>query len=277
MQIQNLQIFNSTAAADGAWIDISNLVSFSVQIVGGLGTGVWIEVSNDPNVMINNTASPLAAPSAPLLSQYPYGALKDQGTIYIQLTYVTAWGETTASTTSSLAVNDGYQLLIASPTSTIGSPPATVSNGAIGWNVYASQTGSAGTFVLQTPPQFHPQHSVDSTGSGGGVSGTGGVHYAISGALPFSQNFSMSNGFQNTGIVPPAINQSGTANVGINVCGSGNTFITGSATDSPIAVLVDSNLAQVIWSPSCMVWKWLRVRKSGSSTQTTAYLVGQRG
>lgn len=49
MLVTNNEIFNSAAAADGAWRNISNFVAYSVQIKGiEAGSTVWIEVCNDP-------------------------------------------------------------------------------------------------------------------------------------------------------------------------------------------------------------------------------------
>lgn len=255
MQVQNIQIFSSTTAADGAWIDVSNLVSMSVHLVG-VEAAVWIEVSNDPNVTIDG-ANISAPASGPTLSQFAYGALTSQGTYFVKTTYITQWGETIASAESSLAVSDNNQLVVLAP------PPVV---GAIGWNVYIGRVTN--TEVLQTTPAFAPQHVTD----------TGGYSYATNGALPLGQNFIL-RAFNNSGIVVPSSNTSGSVNVGINVLGTGGTFSMSTQTDGPISLFVDTNKAQVMWSPSSMNWKYLRVRKSAATQVllTTAYICGQRG
>src|SRR5580658_8535836 len=131
MQIQNLQIFNYTttpvpASGIGAWIDVSNLVGMSVQI-NNYSSGVTdIQVSNDPNVCIDG---PVIGPpgSAPVLSQFlsqpgnlstqpPNPALVTSQlpaqTFYVKYTFITKWGETSASAESSLAVSAGNYLFV---------------------------------------------------------------------------------------------------------------------------------------------------------------------
>jgi hypothetical protein len=254
---------------NGPWIDVSNLVSLSVQITNFSGSD--IQVSNDPNVCIDGPG--IGAPAtAPVLSQFLASTGFQSGvsnlaaqTYFVKTTYVTAWGETTASGESTLAVLAGNYLFVA--------PPTNVPAGVIGWNVYVSTT--TGTEVLQTGPQFSPQRLVDSIGTVGGTlaPSTGpqsGVHYAISGALPLKKNFMMLHGLQQTQWVPPVSDQSGSPNSGVSVTqGSG---FTGS-TDTTVAVWV--NGGNVMWTPSCMTWQWLRVTNGGSTT--AAYLNGQRG
>jgi len=290
MQIQNLQIYNyatADASHNGPWIDISNLVSLSVQInnVGSAG----IEVSNDPNVNINGPG--IGPPSVPVLSQFPslpgfaslVGGLNDTPsgatytpdvsqlpatTFYVKITYVTKWGETSASSESVLAVTRGNYLFVAAPTIS-GSPADNVPAHVIGWNVYVGL--SSGAEVLQTGPQFAPQQSVDGYGTVGGTVNPLGpgqsTHFAISGALPLAQNFSMVNGFQQTQWAAPSADNSGGTNSGVNV-GSLTTSV-----DAPVAIFYQS--PNTVWSPSSMTWKWLRVVSGGSTT--AAFLNGQRG
>lgn len=279
MQVQNLQIFSSTLAANGSWIDISNLVSFSVHITG-IEVATTIEVSNDPNVMIDGSA--VGAPgSAPTLLQYPAGAGFQSGvsnlpaaTFFVTTTFITKWGETTASSESSLAVSAGNYLLVVAPVPTAAQAPHVT-----GWNIYVSL--STGTEVLQTAPPYSPQRLIDGVGSAGGTVNPLGpgqsTHFAISGALPLAQNFSMLNGFQNTGISSPSLDASGGAGLGVQVAADLSTATTA---DLPIAIFADTNNSkQIMWSPSNMNWKWLRVTKSAATQTklTTAYLCGVRG
>jgi hypothetical protein len=283
MQIQNLQIFDfaTAVATNGPWIDISNLVSLSVQINNYGSAG--IEVSNDPNVMIDGPV--IGPPSVgPVLSQFastpgssaltgqgPYPSKPDASmlpaqTFYVVTTFVTKWGETTASGNNSLAVTAGNYLFVAAPVPSAAQAPAV-----IGWNVYVSLTGGAGTYVLQGAPGFDPQRLVDGIGSVGGtvdpLGPSSSTHFAISNALPLQQNFAMVNGFQNTGYVPPASDQSGGTNSGVNV----GTFAA--SPDSAVATFISGG--NVMWSPSSMTWKFLRVIGGGATT--VAWINGQRG
>jgi hypothetical protein len=270
MQIQNLQIFNySTADAshNGPWIDISNLVSFSVHILNFGSAG--LQVSNDPNVNIDGAAIGPPA-SAPVLSQFAAGTGFASGVsmlaaqnFFVKTTFVTKWGETTASSESSLVVTAGNYLFVAAPV-----PSAAQAPSVIGWNVYVGL--STGTEVLQNGNQFDPQRLVDQYGTVGGTpaapTGTSSTRFAITGAMPLQQNFSMSNGFRQTQWVPPASDASGGVNAGISV---GSL----AATDSPIAIFNDGT--NLMWSPSSMTWKWIRVVGGGATT--VAYLTGQKG
>lgn len=49
LPVNNL-IFDSTVAADGAWRNVSNFTSISIQIIGAEDV-VWIEATNDPTVV----------------------------------------------------------------------------------------------------------------------------------------------------------------------------------------------------------------------------------
>jgi hypothetical protein len=281
MQIQNLQIYSSSIAvsAKGPWIDVSNLVSLSVQVNGynsGVGNGADIEVSNDPNVMIDGTG--IGAPgSAPVLSQIAGGLTFQSGvsnlpalTYYVKVTYITKWGETTASAEANLAVTAGNALIVAVP-----APSATQVPFVTGWNVYAAL--STGAEVLQTAPPYSPQRLIDGIGTvGGTTSGTGGIHWATTGALPIAQpSYTLINGFQNTGFLPPGSDQSGGTNFGVSVSsGAGLSTLTPD-TNTTVAVFIDSSNHNLMWTPSCMTWKFLRVINGGAST--VAYLNGQRG
>jgi len=290
MQIQNLQIFSSTPAADGSWIDISNLVSFSVHITG-VEAATWIEVSNDPNVMIDGAA--IGPPgSAPVLSQFasfpgsanlvggsnsavggpPDVSQLPATTFYVKTSFVTKWGETTPSAESSLAVTAGNYLFVAAPV-----PSAAQAPSVIGWNCYVGL--ATGAEVLQGGGVFDPQRLADGIGTQGGTVNPLGpnssTHFPLTGALPLQQNFSMVNGFQNTGFTPSGSDNSGGVNLGVMVVADFTASVT---TDAPIAIFADvNNNKQVMWSPSSMTWKFLRVRKTGATKLTTAYLNGQRG
>jgi hypothetical protein len=255
MQIKNLKIFDSTAPADGAWIDISNLVALSVSFTG-VEASTWIEVSNDPDININaaNSGAVLAAPSAPVLSQSAYGNLTSQGTYFVKTTYTTKWGETTPSAEASFTVTDGNVL--------VAQPPAKDALGlATGYNVYVSKVTN--TETLQTGPPYVPAHVVDATP---------GIHWAINGVLPLNQPFVLSNGLQPSSTVVPIASTAGGVGIGTALMAD----ISAATSGEEIAIFKSGNTAIV--NPSCLCWKWLRVRKStGSSLETVAWILGQTG
>lgn len=259
MQIKNIKIFDSTTAADGAWIDISNLVAMSVSFTGLEGK-VWVEVSNDPDININaaNGGSVLAPPSAPVLSQIPFGALTGQGTYFVKITYVTKWGETLPSAESSLAVTDGNVLRVA--------PPAADAKGlATGYNVYISKVTN--TETLQTMPPYTPARTVDATP---------GIHYAISGAVPLNMPFVLQNGLQVSSYGVPVASTAGGIGNGVSITG---TTLVGLVSSEEIAIFPSTVTTTAVINPSCLCWKWMRVRKDNTAqtTETIAWLMGQNG
>jgi hypothetical protein len=288
MQIKNIQIFSVAigSAADGAWVDVSNLVSLSVQ-VNGIEGNTWIEVSNDPNVPIDGAG--IGAPSAaPTLSQFASLPQANTGdniyvtppsnnsqlpatTFFVKTTFVTKWGETTASTESSLAVTAGNYLYVAPAAPTAAQAPYVT-----GYNVYVGLVTN--TEVLQTGPQYQPQRLIDGVGTPGGTVNPLGpgqsTHFAISGALPVNQpGFAMTNGFQQTQWAPPGVDQSGGAGAGIKIPAT----LVGATSSGEVNIAITGTNA--MWNPSGLVWKWLRVRKDNTSTAlaTVAYLMGQNG
>ena len=301
MQVQNLLIYSSAiadASSNGPWIDISNLVGLSVQINTFTTATTDIEVSNDPNVMIDGAT--IGAPgSAPTLKQFPsttqgfsslvggnvaavqgppdISQLPEPVTYFVTTTFITKWGETIASAESSLAVTSTVvngvtipnYLLVAAPV-----PSATQAPFVIGWNCYVGLT--SGAEVLQTTPNYTPQRLVDGIGTvGGTVSPLVGqsTHFAISGALPLQQNFSMVNGFKQTQWTSPVSGTAGGTNAGISVTNGAGFTTTASDENQSVAVFyTGSNL---MWSPSSMTWKFIRVTHGAAGT--VAYLNGQRG
>ena len=282
MQIQNLLIYSSAQAVsnNGPWIDISNLTSLSVQINTYTAGSTDIEVSNDPNVMIDGAG--IGAPgSAPTLSQFPAGSTFQSGTsnlpaatYFVKVTYITAWGETTPSAEASLAVTAGNYLYVAPP-----APSATQAPYVTGYNVYVGLVTNVNQ--LQTLPAYSPQRSIDGIGSvnvlGGGTVvplGPGqSTHFAITGAIPIKNpGWSMINGFTQSNILPPGSDQSGSAASGVSVSnGAGVDTLSGDTT----TVAVMKSGGNLMWTPSCMTWKFLRVTHGGAST--LAWLEGQRG
>ena len=266
MQIKNIQVFSSKNAQNGNWIDISNLVAFSIELEN-LEGNVWIEVSNDPNVNIDNTNTPQTPPAAPVLSQFAYQPSSGNSfltyngvtaTWSVRTTYITPWGETSGSTAASLTVTPGNVLFVAPPTGPTGS--------AVGWNVYVGPTGAE---VLQSAPAFYPQHVTD----------TGGIVTQTNGVLPFGPSFNMVS-WNSSGVTVPSQNNSGTVNYGINVTGN----LAGSPTINDEFCIIQgqrggTGATGAVVNPSCLVWKWLRVCKSNTAQNliTTAWLLGQNG
>jgi hypothetical protein len=291
MQTINNTIFSSTAPADGAWRNISNFVAMSVQISttsagapSAFDAGnVWIELSNDPNVLLDGAT--IAAPSAPTLSQFTpnysagYGnASPTVATTYsVQVTYVTAFPkgtvplgttqpgvlipppETTASGTTALLVTAGNQLIVASP----AADPLGV---ATGYNVYISVGG--GPYILQ--------NSLFNSMVGPG-------NLKVNGPIPLGEPFYLF-AYTNSGVQPPATNTTGSPNVGVNA--TGNISTGGFNSDESVLYFDNPTAAgawtasstMAIWSPSCLYFNYLRVRKSTAGTKLTqAYLFGQNG
>lgn len=341
MQIKNIKIFDSTVAADGAWIDVSNLVALSIQI-NNIEGNVWMEVSNDPNVNFDGAAigPPASGPtctSVPTTPQFQQGTavvaqpitatsistnvltvtvansftpgqsvvlsgtaesfLNGQavtistivgggtgftaafthadytnasdsgqaalGTQYfVKTTLITPWGETTASPETAVTILPSQVLRVAAPTIT-----ATQKLTAIGYNVYVGKT--SGSEVLQTMPQFAAQRVID----------TGGIHWATAGAIPLTANGSpvpyIMDSFFNSTVAPPLSDNSGGVNVGIKIPTSG-TFV-GSSTSEELAIFITGS--NVMVNPSCLAWKWLRIRKDATAQtlETVAWLMGQNG
>jgi hypothetical protein len=195
-------------------------------------------------------------------------------TFYVKTTFITKWGETSASAESSLAVTAGNYLYVAAPVPTVAQAPFVT-----GYNVYVGL--SSGAEVLQTAPPYSPQRLIDGIGSvnvlGGGTVNLGAnqsTRFAITGALPILQpGFAMVNGFQQTQWVPPSADQSGGTGSGISVSnGAGLSTLT---PDENMAVAVFISGGNLMWSPSNMTWRYLRVTHGGANT--TAWLEGQRG
>jgi hypothetical protein len=287
MQIKNIQIFSSTNAADGSWVDVSNLVQLSVMLTG-VEASVWIEVSDDPNAPIDGAG--IGAPSAgPVLSQFASLPQANSGvnvsptppgdvsmlpatTFFVKTTFITKWGETTASPETSLAVLAGNYLYVAAPVPTAAQAPYVT-----GYNIYVGLV--TGTEVLQTGPQYQPQRLIDGIGTPGGTVNPLGpgqsLHFAINGAISVGvPGWAMTNGFQQTQWTPPGADQSGSAAVGVNISGN----LPGSAATGSQIQITGSG-ATWMFNPSGVVWKWLRVRKSNATQvlTTVAYLMGQNG
>jgi hypothetical protein len=283
--INNLILNTNVTTADGMWRNVSNFVASSIQIVAKTSAGlstpltgtIWIEVSNDPNVNIDNLATQIAAPSAPVLAaftptsaghgQSPNAGGGDQPFTYpaatygVKLTYVNLQGETTASGATSLAVAAGQTISVAAPGPDAGGY-------ATGYNVYVSING--GAYILQNPP-FNSGN-------------TFGNLAVANGPLNVSQAF-MLYAWQNSQIIPPVANTTGTPNVGANISGNLNAAAV-AGVDNEAAVSYDTATGlwsaaatMVMWSPSCLYFNWVRARVSGQTAGHVlqAYLFGQNG
>ncbi len=300
MNVRNIQIFSSTTAANGAWQDISNLVSLSVQVQNYTDGNVWVEVSNDPNVTTDGLAGAsnggCDAPAAPTLSQFAFNAGSRDATtdqygtataqpgsglpaqsLSIKLTYVTrnqpvvtpiplynmTVGETAVGAASAISVIAGNICQVASPVKGSG---ADANSFATGYNVYA-QIGGSGPYVLQN--------------TRGGPNASNSYY---DGPIPLGTPFNMKMGFVAGGAVAPATDQnSGSPAAGTNIQGTSgvlSTITSPASSDAPIAFIADTGSKTVVISPSSMTWKWLRVNKSGGGSPpalTQAFLCGQLG
>ena len=252
MLVANNTIFSSTAATTGAWRNISNWINLSLHITN-LEGNVWVEVSNDPNVLTDGAT--IAAPAAPVLSQFtPTSDIHLAGvaantTYYVKNTYVTATntsgvnGETVASTESSLTVLAGNILSVASPAKDTGGY-------AVGWNTYISTTTGTET----------AQNLEDN---------------AIVVPLSFGRIFPLKN-LVNSQIVPPASNTTGSPTSGVNITGNLVGLGATPATSTQVQIVVSGTQAMI--NPSGVAWNFIRVNKTGGgSLLTTAYLFGQQG
>jgi hypothetical protein len=289
--VNNLILNTNVAAADGAWRNVSNFVASSIQIIArdssGISTAltgtITIEVSNDPNVNIDNLATQIAAPSAPVLTaftptsaghaQSPNAGGGDQPFTYpaatygVKLTYVTLQGETVGSAATSLAVAAGKTISVAGPgPDGAGSPPTP--SYAIGYNVYVSVNG--GPYILQNPPFNSGQ--------------TFGNLAVANGPISVNQAFIL-YAWQNNLIQPPVANTTGTPNIGANISGNLNAAAV-AGVDNEAAVSYDTATGlwsaaatMVMWSPSCLYFNWVRARVSGQTAGHVlqAYLFGQNG
>lgn len=283
--ISNQILITSLAAADGAWRNTSNFVASSIHIfartAAGLSTplvgNIWVEASNDPNVNVDNLATQIAAPNAPVLTAFnPTSAGHtlssnagggDQPFTYpaatygVKLTYVNLQGETTASGATSLAVAAGKTI-------SVGAPGPDAGGYATAYNVYVSLNG--GPYILQNPP-FNSGN-------------TFGNLAVANGPLNVNQAFIL-YAWQNSQIQPPGANTTGTPNVGANLTGNlavaptyppNNEAALGYDTTTG---LYTGAATMVMWAPSCLFFNWVRVRATGQTAGNVlqAYLFGQNG
>ena len=136
--------------------------------------GISQEGSEDPPGVLGSQPDAarggnLAAPATPTTGTTAGGSLTGQGTYYVKITYLTPYGETTASAEASQAVADNNLLTVTAPTAVAG---------ATGWNVYVSQSTGTETLQNSTP-------------------------------LGIGQNYTMATTGIVTGVVPPTTNTSG--------------------------------------------------------------------
>jgi hypothetical protein len=268
MQTINNLIFSAVAtgatATYGMWRDVSNFVDMSIFVTGlETGSDVWIEISNDPDVMWDGPG--IGAPAAPTLSQttpqysagYNNPSTSVATTYSVKVTYVNPQGESTASPASSLLVSAGNILVVSSPANVTG-------NYASAYNVYVSIGG--GAYVLQNP-LYNSQPAHGNLQAGNGPITIGRPFFLFA--------------YQNTQIQPPATDGTGSPNLGVNAIPGNGGNLVGYTPDSnaPIAILYDTNNGgEAMWAPSSMYWNWVRVgKKDGTSVTTNAWLFGQNG
>jgi hypothetical protein len=251
--LQNIQIFNApigTPASGtyyGPWTSVGNLAAFSVYFTG-LEGNVWVEASNNPNVNYSGIEA-IGAPIAPTLSTFQYGALTNQGTVGIAVSYIVqGGGETVASTAGTVAVPDGYQLVVNSP---ILEPLGL----AIAYNVYANKNG--GPYSLQNMP-----NSSDRFGS------------SHCGPMPLGRPYILYDGVQNNGVPSSVVALVGGPAVGVNLLGTGG--ITTDTTGGNENVNYNSATGDGSFSPGGLDWGYIRVGKSGANAVLTQGWVSGR-
>lgn len=244
MQIVNNTIFDSTVAASGQWRNISNFVALSIHLIN-LEGNVTIEVSNDPNVLIDG--STIAAPAAPTISSVKTTPPASNAATYLaKVTYVTAGGgETTASVASSSQV-------VANPdTLQVNSPAADAGGFAVAYNVYLSTDAGV---------SYHKQR-INFEGE--------------TGPIPLGKPFLL-YAFDSKGITTPAGNTSGTPAAGIAI--TPNLFSATVTLTDEIAIFRGAGNATAMVNPSCLAWNYIRVVKTGGGAlETQAFLFGQNG
>jgi len=263
MQTVTNLLLDSTLAKAGGWRDINNFVGFSVHGIN-LEGNVWVELSNDPAIKINGSAS-ILSPAAPTLSAInaptttgavpTWGPTDAYGTFYVKLTYITPWGgETAAGSESHITIPAGEMLAVA--------PPGSDATGtAVGYNVYIGLT--SGSEVLQTGKPWI------SAGSG----------------IPVGEPWVMINGYQPSNLVPPSTSLAGGPNTGVLAfylwkSGAGPADGSPASGAAEAGVFTDSNNGgQTIWAPSCLYFNWIRIVKDNSvqSKETKVWLFGANG
>ena len=99
------------------------------------------------------------APAMPALSAAPGGGSLPTGTVYVRITYVTAYGETTASPEASIAVTG--------PTGQVTVPSPSQPGAVTGWNVYAASATGAEVLQTATPVAIGTAYAINSLATGG--------------------------------------------------------------------------------------------------------------
>lgn len=115
-------------------------------------------VQND--MQIPATALPIvvAAPGAPSLTAATTGGALPTGTVYVRLTYVSLYGETTASPEASISVTGPTgQVAVASPAA---------ATGAQSYNVYAADASGAEVLQNTTPVAIGAAYQIDALATG---------------------------------------------------------------------------------------------------------------
>jgi hypothetical protein len=105
------------------------------------GDGRQALVSTTAGSAVINT-TPLAAPAAPTLSNTGSGGSLTTGTYQVEVTYVNRWGETAASSSSSVAITGTEPLTITAPA---------LSGNATGWYAYVTVAGGSTYYRQQAP------------------------------------------------------------------------------------------------------------------------------
>lgn len=111
-------------------------------------------------MQIPATALPanILAPAAPVLTAATVGGSLASGMVYVKITAVSAWGETTASPEASVAViGPTAQVLVASPA---------LQPGVTGYNVYAASASGAEVLQTATPVAIGTAYAINALATG---------------------------------------------------------------------------------------------------------------
>ncbi len=106
------------------------------------GTHLWNWGIAAPVAAPSLTIKAGAPPAVPTLAATAGGTLTSQGTMYVRVTFVTAFGETNPSGESFLAIPDNNELVVSAPTNA----PST----ATGWNCYIGKSSGGETLQNTT-------------------------------------------------------------------------------------------------------------------------------
>jgi hypothetical protein len=184
------------------------------------GTHLWnwgiVAPTNAPTLTFQGGA----APSTPTLTASAGGTLSNQGTYYVQVTWITPFGESIASAESFLAVPNNNQLVVSTPTN----PPIN----ATGWNVYIGTTSGGETLQTTTPVSTSLNFTLTAAPTTNGAhppSTSSSATYSVTSPLGVSYVYCYQNGYTDhvSTASPVSVYTGPQTNVQITIDGQGST------------------------------------------------------